>query len=178
MNFIRFIGHEGFGVRIAIVAAVVAATEILLYKLKNVPAFVANYLPLIVAAAGTFVGELAASGDIAFSEDAFYESVIAYSLGRVLFVTVRKILDGAKPEDALISLVESLAESVCTENAKTEMEQIARIIRKLGSTDFSSLKTEVVSVLKTVAKDGVSKSEIAEVAETILLSAQKLKKEK
>ena len=178
MNFIRFIGPDGFGVQIAVVAAVVAATEILLYKIKGVPAVVANYLPLVIAAAGTVIGDLIASGEIVFSEDLFYESVIAYSFGSVLFVSVRKILRGENPEDALLVLIERVAESVCTDNAKTAMAKIAEIIRNLGSIDFAAAKDEIVSVLKTVAKEGVSKAQITDIAETILQSAQKFKKEK
>lgn len=178
MNFIRFIGPDGFGVQIAAVAALVVATEILLYRIKNVPAWVANYLPLCLAAVGTIVGDLILSGEIVFSEDLFYEGVIAYSLGSVLFVSVRKILRGENPEDALFTLVKSIAKGVCTDDAERATAKIAEIIKNLGSIDFAAAKDEIVSVLKTVANDGVPKTRIADIAEAILQSAKNFKKEK
>ena len=53
MNFIQFIGWEDFGLRAVIVAATVAIAELVLKKIKGVPDFIANYLPLFIAFSGT-----------------------------------------------------------------------------------------------------------------------------
>ena len=177
MNLIQFIGSEGFGVRVAIVAAVCAALKIVLKGIKSVPDCVAVYLPLIAAAAGTIVGELILSGGIVLSEELFYECVISYSLGSVIYVSVRRILRGEKPEDALLTLVKSLAEDVCVESAQAEMAEIARILSECESTDFSSVKNDVIALLKSAAKEKITDAQISMIAETILLSAQKFKKE-
>lgn len=181
MNFIQFIGSENFGLRTAIIAAAVAIADFALKKIKGVPNPAANYSPLIIALLGTGVTELIADGKIGFSETVFYEAITSYSLGTVISVTVRKILRGEKPSDALFALVQGIAEGVLKDGADAAIYEIVAILS--GTTEENDknderVKQKVVSVLDTVKKDGVSLNEIARVAETILLSAKQFKKEK
>ena len=178
MNFIQFMGLEGFGVQIAVVAAVVAVTEILLGRIKSVPDYIVNYLPLLVAAVGTVILGLILKEEFVFSEELFYESVLSYSAGSVVYVTVKKILRGEKPNDAVLTLVIGIAESICRENARTELKKIAQIVKDCADPESSSVKSEIISLLKSVAKDGVTKAEITDIAQAILLSAQKIGKAK
>ncbi len=175
MNLIRFIEPEGFGVWVAATAAVVAVTRFLLKKINGVPDFVANFLPPLVAAAGAILGELVSTGAVVFSEELFYTAVISYSFGSVLYVTAKKILSGEKPDDIFLTLVEGLCEDICDKSGKSELIKIARLIETCAVADFPSVKEDVISVLLSIAKDGVTQAEITFVAETILLSAEKIR---
>lgn len=180
MNFIQFIVSEDFGLCAIIVAAIVAGTELVLKKIKGVPAFVANYLPLILAIVLTAVTELILKGQIEFSETLFYAAVTAYSLGTVVAVSARKILRGENPSNALFALVQGIAEGVLKDGADAALKEIVTILSGAGNggENDERVKQNVVSVLSSVKKDGVTLNEISAVAELILLSAKQLKKEK
>lgn len=178
MNFIHLIESEEFGVSIAIIAVIVAVTETLLKKFKNTPQFLVNYLPLLVALIGTIVKDIILSGRVVVTEDVLYVGLMSYSLGTILSVSVQKILSGEKADDALFMLVKGITERICRENSKAEINKIVGIVLNAKDENTVSVVNEIVAVLDGVKKDDVSLSEITAVAESILLSAQKLKKEK
>lgn len=180
MNFIQFIGSEDFGLRAIIVAAIVAIAELVLKKIKGVPAFIANYLPLIIAIVLTAVSEFICKGRIEFSETLFYAAITAYSLGTVVAVSVRKLLRGENPSDALFALVQGIAEGILKDGADAAISEIVAILSgaENGSENDERVKQDVVSVLSSVKKDGVTLNEISAVAELILLSAKQFVKEK
>lgn len=176
--FIRFIGSGEFGLTTAIIAVIVACVETVLMKFGKLPKWIENSLPLFIAVIGTVVSDVILNGRAELTEDVFYGGLMAYSLGTILSVSVRKILRGEKADDALFSLVEGITERVCRENSEAELLKITDILRSVATGDPVSAKTDIVAVLDGIKKDGVSSAEIAAVAEIILLSAQKLKKEK
>ncbi len=176
--FIRFIGSGEFGLATVIIAVIVACVETVLNKIGKLPRWLENFLPLFVAVMGTILSDVIISGRAELKEDVLYGGIMAYSLGTILSVSVRKILRGEKADDALFSLVEGIAERVCRENSETELYKITDILESTLFSDPASAKNNVIAVLNVIKKDGVSSAEIAAVAEIILLSAQKLKKEK
>ena len=181
MNFIQFIGWEDFGLRAVIVAATVAIAELVIKKIKGIPDFIANYLPLFIAFSGTVLSELIYKGSIGFSETLFYAAITSYSLGTLVSVTLRKILRGEKPNDALFALVQGIAEGVLKDDADGALKKIVALLSgatKQNGENDEGIKQNVVSVLSSVKKDGVTLKEISAVAELILLSAKQFKKEK
>ncbi|MBP5467559.1 MAG: hypothetical protein J6Y43_08380 [Clostridia bacterium] len=181
MNFIQFVGSEDFGVPAVIVALAVASTEFTLKKIKGVPDFVANWLPLFIAFFGTVLSELICKGRTDFSETLFYAAITSYSLGTVASVFARKILRGEAPSDALFALVQGIAEGVLKDGADAAISEIVAILSGVTETSGENderLKQNVVSVLSSVKKDGVTLDEISAVAELILLSAKQFGKEK
>jgi|GEM_PF-3610604 len=181
MNFIQFVGSEDFGLRAVIVAAIVAAAEFALKKIKGVPDLIANYLPLFIAFFGTVLSELVYKGSIDFSETLFYAAITSYSLGTLVSVSLRKILRGEAKGDALFALVQGIAEGILQDDADAALGKIVAILSDVteqnGEND-ERLKQNVVSVLNSVKKDGVTLDEISAVAELILLSAKQFGKEK
>lgn len=149
----------------------------------RIPNFIVNYLPLFIAAFSTALAEFFASGKAEFSEETFYGGLMSYSLGTIVSVGIRKLLHGEKIDDALLLLVQGVAEKICIENANAEFTKIVGIIKTLmmsnNNDEYSlSAKNDVAAILKTVVKEGVSEMEINSAAEIILLSAQNLIKEK
>ena len=181
MNFIQFIVSEDFGLRAGIVAAAVAVAEFVLKKIKGIPDFIANYLPLFIAFSGTAVSELIYKGQLEVSETLFYAAITSYSLGTVASVFARKMLRGENMGDALFALVQGIAEGVLKDGADAAISEIVAILsgvtEQIGEND-ERVKQNVVSVLSSVKKDGVTLNEISAAAELILLSAKQFKKEK
>lgn len=181
MNFIQFIGTEDFGISALVLAVAVGITDFALKKIKGVPDYIANYLPLIVALLGTGVAEIIADGHITFSETAFYTAITSYSVGTLISVFARKTLRGENTGDALFALVQCVSAGVLKDGAEATLHEIVAILSDLieqNDKNDELIKDKVVSVLEAVKKDGVSPREITDVAEIILLSAKRLKKEK
>lgn len=179
MNVINLISVYGFGVKVAISSAIVAAAEILLKKFgKKLPNFIVNYLSLFIAFAAEFVGNLIACGSADFSEELLYGGIMAYSFGTLAQVWITKLISGENAEDELFLLVKKLAEHLCRKNSASELSVIAKLLQNVASIDEETLKANVIDLLKTRAKNGVSQTEIAATAELILQSAKQLKKEK
>ena len=174
--FIRFIESDEFGISVAIISVIVAATELALKKIGKIPQTVANYLPLIIAAVCSVAKDLILSGKATFNQDLLYGALTAYSIGTVISVSISKLIRGEKADDALLALINSLAKRVCRENSQSEFAKIAEILSLAN--DFDSVKNQVIALLESVKKEDVKDEDITTVAETILLSAQKLKKEK
>lgn len=178
MNVVRFIGFEGLTVSVAVIAAIVFAAEIALKQLNGrIPHFIANWLPLFLAAICTLLKNLI-TGEKAFSENTVYCALFSYSLGTIAAVSLKSVLRGEVPEDAFLMLVKGIAEDVLKENSAAEMAEIADALKNAAASDTDGLRELILSVLKKAAKDGVSQREIAAIAELILQSAKQLKKEK
>ena len=179
MKFLQLIGLDGLGLKVAVIAIAVAITDALLKKFsKRVPRFIVNYLPLLMAAVGVIIAELIVNKSAELAEESFYEALMAYSFGTVISVAVRKILRGENVDDALLMLVQGVAENLCGENAGEEFMEIVKILTDFNETDDAFISLEIASILKKAAKDGVSDADINAAAEIILLSAKNFIKEK
>lgn len=178
MNVIRFIGFEGLTIQVALIAAIVFAAETALKKFSaRVPNLIANWLPLLVSLILTALVNLI-SGDCVFCENTLYEALLSYSFGTIAAVALSKIIRGEVPQDAFFMLIQGITEGILKENSAAEMAEIAKALKNSENTNTDDLKERIVLVLKKAAKDGVSQSEIAAIAELILQSAKTLKKEK
>lgn len=179
MNVIQLFGLKEFGIEVAIAAAVVAVAEFALKKFGGkLPTFIANYLPLIIAFAAYSVVYLAVYGGIDCFDDLLYGGIFAYSIGTVAAIAAIKLLRGEKADDALFLLVQGVAENILRENSCSEITEIASFLRRISDYGAVSVKQNIVAILKKAAKHGVSDTEIDNIAEIILLSAQSLIKEK
>ena len=181
MNVIQYFGPFGNGleIKVAAVAAIVAIADAL-FKIfgGRIPKFIVNYMPIIIAMAGAAIAELIASGKFSISKEIFYSGLMAYSVGTVVSVGIRKLIRGEKTENSLLMLVQGIAENICVQNAGAEYAEIVNILKTLAQTDRSGAKSDITAQLKKVAKENVSDAEILAAAEIILLSAQNLIKEK
>lgn len=176
MNVINLISIQGFGLKVAISASIVAATEILFKKFgEKVPNFIVNYVSLFIAFAAEFVGNLV-SGNACLSEELLYGALLAYSFGTLAKVWIMKLLQGENVRDELFLLVKSITENLCVDSA-TDISAIAELLRNICSADEDALKERIIVLLKRGAKEGVSETAIKSVAELILQSAKQLKKE-
>ncbi|MBO4251953.1 MAG: hypothetical protein J5911_04775 [Clostridia bacterium] len=179
MDILQLIGLEELGVKIAVLALIVGTTDFLLKTFgAKIPKIIVNYAPLPVAVFGAVIAELITSGQFRFTTEEFYSGVMAYSLGTVLSVAVRKLLHGESTESTLLMLVSGIAENVCVKNASAEYSEIVRILDNLADVSREDAKEGISSQLKKAAREGVSDAEILAAAEIILLSAQNLRKEK
>ena len=178
MNVINFISIHGFEFKVVISAIIVAAAEILLKKFgEKLPNFIVNYLSLFIAFAAEFFGNLITYGNPCFTEELLYGALLAYSLGTLAQVWVVKLLRGENAESELFLLVKSITENICIESA-SELSAIVKLLKDIASADENALKERIIALLNKTAKEGVSETEIAAIAELILQSAKQLKKER
>lgn len=179
MEILRLLEPNGLGVKIAVLAAIVAATDFTLKKFgAKIPRFVVNYSPLVVAVLGSVIAELITSGKLQLTKDVFYGGFAAYSVGTVISVAVRKLLRGESDDNVLLTLVTSIAKNICANGSGADCSEIVRILSDLTEKDTEETKVRIITILKKAAKENVSDAEILATAEMILLSAQNLKKEK
>ena len=174
MKFLNLLEANGFGVKVLVIGILVAIAELLLKKFcKNRP-FLVNYLPLVLAFIGEIITELILNGEVILSEELFYGVVMAYSIGTLFSVWIKKILRGEMNKDELLLLIKSVAKNLCAENDGAVFSQIAKLLRN-SELNPQSLKEKIIALLEKSVKDGVSKAEITAATEKILLSAKSIK---
>ena len=177
MNVINLISVYGFGIKVAVSAAVVAATEILLKKFGGkLPTFIVNYLSLFIAFIAELIGNIITDGNANLSEELIYGGVIAYSLGTLLKVWIIKLVSGKMEKNQLFSLLKSITENLFAENSAAAISAIIKLLQ--SSDDQEALKERIIALLKKRAKEDAPDKAITSVAEVILQSAKQLKKEK
>ena len=177
MNVLNFIELNGFTVKLLIVTIIVAVAELLLKKFgKKLPAFVVNYLPLILAFISEFIAEYIVTGDAIAVEEVLCGGLMAYSIGMLTAVWVRKLFRGEIEKDELFLLIKSVAGNLCGDDSAV-VNAIVKLLRNFSAStgDHDILRKSIALLLKKAARQGVSDAEITAAAEEILLSANRIK---
>ena len=176
MNVIQLLELNDFGVTLIIVTVVVAIAELLLKRFGALlPNFAVNYLPLLISFIAGIALQYAYTGNVEVTEELICGGLMAYSLGTVIAVWIRKLFRGEISEDELFMLVKSIVLPLVNENSAGEISAIVKLLRGANAVDNETLKNRIADLLKKTAKIGVSEAQIAAVAEKILLSANSLK---
>ena len=177
MNVFNFIELNGFTVKLLIVTVIVAVAELLLKKFgKKLPAFVVKYLPLILAFIAEFVAVMISKDGTIIPEEVLCGGLMAYSIGTLAAVWVRKLFRGEVSKDELFLLIKSVAGNLCGDDSAA-VNAIVKLLRNFsaGAGDHDILRKSIALLLKKAARQGVSDAEITAAAEEILLSANRIK---
>ena len=99
---------------------------------------------------------------------------MAYSIGTLAAVWLRKLFRGEISEDELLLLIKSVAYNLCGDNSAVT-KAILNLLRNFSTGDHETLRKSIALLLKKSAKQGVSDAEITAATEEILLSANRIK---
>lgn len=175
MNVINILELNGFTVKVLIVTVIVATAELLLKKFgKKLPAFLVNYFPLILAFISEFIADFIVNGGTIAVEEILCGGLMAYSIGTLAAVWLRKLFRGEISEDELLLLIKSVAYNLCGDNSAVT-KAILNLLRNFSTGDHETLRKSIALLLKKSAKQGVSDAEITAATEEILLSANRIK---
>lgn len=162
---------SGDALFVALTTVFVAIAEIIFYKLKDkIPSAIVNYAPFIITIAAAVICGAVFKGE-AINEKYFSAGIIAYSLGTVIAVAIKKAFRGEKDDAAIIFMINSILNSVCEESAAAE---IAEILISLSGGNEEELYTAVTELIKKHLKKKVSDDSAKELAKTIIISTKNI----
>ena len=165
---------ENFGIRITIIAMIVASADLVLYKFREkLPLYITNYLPLAIALAVSAVNGAIAFGSVLKAND-LSAGIIAYSIGLALSAIGKKVFRGERLNGALTYLIREITAAVCKDDVASE---IAAIILA-ASDNESDVVDNLADVLQKHAKENVSEAEILATVNLIILSTENFRKTK